>query len=256
MKLNSKIFDNSINFIKRRIAELVGFLLVIVSGLFIFSLSKYSPESPSFILNADQLNLTDYSGSLSNAVSDIFLQSFGLISFFIGINILFWGVNLIVNKKINKIINKLFYTVLYISCGCLLVYIVNNNSFWLIYHGNAGFVGEKGFNLVYKYLPLIEKDFSKIALIILFLLFFILSSGINIKKIFPYFSSLFKSFFKKKASEEKIEESDHHYDLNKGKDETNFYKQQSFSFQKVDEKKSGNYKLPSIGLLTKKIKYH
>ena len=88
MKLNSKIFDNSINFIKRRIAELVGFLLVIVSGLFIFSLSKYSPESPSFILNADQLNLTDYSGSLSNAVSDIFLQSFGLISFFIGINIL------------------------------------------------------------------------------------------------------------------------------------------------------------------------
>ena len=79
MKLNSKIFDNSINFIKRRIAELVGFLLVIVSGLFIFSLSKYSPESPSFILNADQLNLTDYSGSLSNAVSDIFLQSFGLI---------------------------------------------------------------------------------------------------------------------------------------------------------------------------------
>ena len=252
MKLNSKIFDNSINFIKRRIAELVGFLLVIVSGLFIFSLSKYSPESPSFILNADQLNLTDYSGSLSNAVSDIFLQSFGLISFFIGINILFWGVNLIVNKKINKIINKLFYTVLYISCGCLLVYIVNNNSFWLIYHGNAGFVGEKGFNLVYKYLPLIEKDFSKIALIILFLLFFILSSGINIKKIFPYFSSLFKSFFKKKASEEKIEESDHHYDLNKGKDETNFYKQQSFSFQKVDEKKSGNYKLPSIGLLTKK----
>ena len=52
--------------------KLIGdqFLLVIVSGLFIFSLSKYSPESPSFILNADQLNLTDYSGSLSNAVSD------------------------------------------------------------------------------------------------------------------------------------------------------------------------------------------
>ena len=45
MKLNNKILDSSINFLKRRIAELGGFLLVIVSGLFIFSLTKYSPES-------------------------------------------------------------------------------------------------------------------------------------------------------------------------------------------------------------------
>ena len=153
------------------IAELSGFLLVIISGLLIFSLSKYSPENPSFILNADKLNLTDYFGSLSNAISDIFLQSFGLVSFFIGISILFWGINLILDKKINKIINKIFYTVLYISCGCLLIYTVNNNSFWLIHHGNAGFVGEKSFNFIYKYLPLIENDFSKLALIILFLEF-------------------------------------------------------------------------------------
>ena len=91
MKLNGKIFDSSINFLKRRVAELGGFLLVVTSGLFIFSLSKYSPENPSFIMNADKLDLTDYFGSLSNAISDIFLQSFGLISFFIGISILVLG---------------------------------------------------------------------------------------------------------------------------------------------------------------------
>jgi len=255
MKINGKILDSSVNFLKRRVAELGGLLLVVVSGLFIFSLSKYSPDpdNPTFIVNADKLDSTDYFGSLSNAVSDIFLQSFGLISFFIGISFLFWGINLILEKKINKIIDKFFYTILYISCGCLLIYIVNNNSFWLIHHGNAGFVGEKGFNLIYKYLPLIENDFSKIALIILFLFFFILSSGINIKKIFPYFFSLFRSFIKNKVSEEKIEESDSHYDLNRDKEGTSLYKQQSFSFQKIDEKKSsGNYKLPSISLLTKK----
>ena len=248
MKLNSKIFDNSIDFLKRRIAELSGFLLVIISGLLIFSLSKYSPENPSFILNADKLNLTDYFGSLSNAISDIFLQSFGLVSFFIGISILFWGINLILDKKINKIINKIFYTVLYVSCGCLLIYTVNNNSFWLIHHGNAGFVGEKSFNFIYKYLPLIENDFSKLALIILFLFFFFLGSGIEAKRIFPNFFSLFKNLFKKK----KIEEHDNQYALNKGKEETGLYKQQSFSFQKGDEKKSGNYKLPSVSLLAKK----
>jgi len=253
MKINGKIFDNSVNFLKRRVAELGGLLLVIISGLFIFSLSKYSPENPSFILNTDKLDLTDYFGSLSNAISDIFLQSFGLISFFIGISFLFWGINLILEKKINKIINKFFYTILYISCGCLLIYIVNNNSFWLIHHGNAGFVGERGFNLIYKYLPLIENDFSKIVLITLFLLFFILSSGINIKKIFPYFFSLFGSLFKNnKINEEKIEEADSHYNLGKDKEQADLYKQQSFSFQKVNEKKLGNYKLPSINLLAKK----
>ena len=88
MKMNGKILDNSVIFFKRRVAELTGIVLVIISGGFIFSLSRYNPDSPSFILNSEQLNFKDYFGSLSNAISDIFLQSFGLISFFIGISIL------------------------------------------------------------------------------------------------------------------------------------------------------------------------
>ena len=59
MKINNKIFDGTINFLKRRMAELAGFLLVIVSSLFIFSLTKYSPESPSFILNSEKIVFTE-----------------------------------------------------------------------------------------------------------------------------------------------------------------------------------------------------
>tara|TARA_B100000700_G_scaffold130326_1_gene145964 strand:- start:11045 stop:13129 length:2085 start_codon:yes stop_codon:yes gene_type:complete len=250
---NSKILHNSLNFFKRRIAELTGFFLVIISALFIFSLSKYSPESPSFILNSDKLDFTDYFGSLSNAISDIFLQSFGLVSFVIGISVLLWGINLILEKKINKFINKFFYTILYISIGCLLVYIVNNNSFWLIHYGNAGFVGEKSFGLIYKYVPLIEKDFSKIILIILFSFFFILSSGINIKKIIiKIFSLLGKIFSKKVTAKEKIDSVSSDYSVQKDQENLNLNKQQSFSFQKVIEEKSQDYKLPSVGLLGKK----
>ncbi len=253
MMINSKLFDSSVNFVKRRIAELSGFLLVIISGLFIYSLSKYSPENPTFILDSDKLDVTDYFGSLSNAISDIFLQSFGLISFFIGISLLFWGVSLILNKKINNIINKFFYTLLYISFGCLLIYIINNNSFWLIHHGNAGFVGEKGFNLIYKYIPLIENDISKITLVILFLLFFILSSGINLKKLISNTLSLFGELLKKNKTSENKEEPVSSYNLDQNKSAGGLDKQQSFVFQKVNEKKSGNYKLPSINLLAKKV---
>ncbi len=252
MKLESKILDKTASFLKKRIAEFAGLSLIIISIFFIFSLSNYSPENPSFILNADKLDLRDYSGSLSNAISDIFLQSFGLVSFFIGISILLWGINLIIEKKINKIINKFFYTVLYISCGCLLIYTINNNSFWLIYHGNAGFVGEKGFDLIYKYLPLIENDLFKIILIILTLFFFIMSSGINIKKFLTYTFSSLLNLFKKKNVIKKIDDSDDYPDFNKNKDEAGLYKQQSFSFQKTNNiEELKKYSLPSINLLKK-----
>ena len=92
MRLDNKLLDNSINFLKRRMAELGGLFLVFISVLFIFSLAIYSPENPSFILNSEELDFTNYIGSsLSNAISDIFLQSFGLVSFFIGISFLLWG---------------------------------------------------------------------------------------------------------------------------------------------------------------------
>ena len=250
MKIENKILTNSANFLKRRVAELIGLVLIVISGGFILSLSKYSPDKPSLILNSDQLDFTDYFGSLSNAVSDIFLQSFGLISFFIGISLLSWGVNLILNKKINKILNKLFYTILYISCGCLIIYLINNNSFWLIHHGNAGFVGEIGFNFVHKYLPIIESDFFKITLIILFVIFFTLSSGINFKGIFSYFNIMKKiSFSKKEDQSEVVEKND---DINLNKDQLNLSKQQSFSFKNIVDKEIKDYQLPSLSLLSKK----
>ena len=56
-------------------AELTGIVLIIISALFVFSLYKYNPDRPSFILNSEQLNFKDYFGSLSNAISDVFLQS-------------------------------------------------------------------------------------------------------------------------------------------------------------------------------------
>ncbi len=251
--MDGKIFAASVSFLKKRIAELIGFVLIIVSGGFIFSLSKYSPDKPSFLVNSEKIDLTDYFGSLSNAISDIFLQSFGIISFFIGVSFLFWGIRLIIEKRINKILRKLFFKILYISSGCLLVYIVNNNSFWLIHHGNAGFVGEKGFNFIYKYLPIIENDLSKITLIVLFLLFFILGSGISFKKFFTYlpYLKVFNLIGKKEKNDKTENEINSEEIITNTFDQINTNKQQSFSFKSNDKVKS-EYKFPSTNLLSKK----
>ena len=250
MRIGNKAFLNSLEFLKKRLAEFTGFLLIFISGIFIFSLTKYSPDSPSFILNPERLDLKNYFDSFSNAISDIFLQSFGLISFVIGISILLWGFNLIFEKKINKLLSKFFFTLIYISTGCLFIYIFNNNSFWLIHHGNAGFVGEKSFNLIYGYFPVIENNISKFTLIILFFTFFVLSSGINYKKILIFiYKKVVGGLTKKNEIYDKVNE-----ETIPIKEEiiANDNKQQSFTFQKIDQKIEKNYVFPSINLLSKR----
>ena len=250
MRIGNKAFLNSLEFLKKRLAEFTGFLLIFISGIFIFSLTKYSPDSPSFILNPERLDLKNYFDSFSNAISDIFLQSFGLISFVIGISILLWGFNLIFEKKINKLLSKFFFTLIYISTGCLFIYIFNNNSFWLIHHGNAGFVGEKSFNLIYDYFPVIENNISKFTLIILFFTFFVLSSGINYKKILIFiYKKVVGGLTKKNEIYDKVNE-----ETIPIKEEiiANDNKQQSFTFQKIDQKIEKNYVFPSINLLSKR----
>ena len=178
------------------------------------------------------------------------MQSFGLISFVIGISILLWGFNLIFEKKINKLLSKFFFTLIYISTGCLFIYIFNNNSFWLIHHGNAGFVGEKSFNLIYDYFPVIENNISKFTLIILFFTFFVLSSGINYKKILIFiYKKVVGGLTKKNEIYDKVNE-----ETIPIKEEiiANDNKQQSFTFQKIDQKIEKNYVFPSINLLSKR----
>ena len=67
--------------------------------------------------------------------------------------------------------------------GCTFLHITFNNSFWLIDNGNSGFVGELIYNFLYQFFPTIENQYISFILVVLTILFFILSSDINIKKI-------------------------------------------------------------------------
>ena len=109
------IFKNYINkinnFIIRRLAELVGIFLVVVSILLFISLISYSPEDPNFIFPENQKikNLLGFRGSF---IADIFFQSIGLISLLIPFSLLFTGISITVNKKFIVIIENIFFTFL------------------------------------------------------------------------------------------------------------------------------------------------
>ena len=251
MKLNNNTYNIILDFFKRRFFELFGLILVGFFFLFIYSLINYSPEDTTLIYRSNSLETENILKTYSGIVADFFLQCFGLVSFLLAVSIFSWGVNLIINKNILNIISKIFYIILYINFGCLFIYITNNNSFWLVDNGNSGLVGEQSFNFINKFLPVIENNFFKSALLLLTLSFFVLGSGINLKKICINIFYFLKGLFKKNSNKE-ILNNDSRAEIPNTNDSSTPIKQQSFSFKNFNDNKRDVYKLPLINLLEKK----
>ena len=240
MKLNKNIYNNALNFFKKRFIELFGLVLISLFFVFSYSLFSYSPENSTLIYKIDAQETGTFFQKYLSIVADFFLQSFGLISFLIAISILSWGVILVINKKIKNLLSKIFFTILYINLGCLFIYLTNNNSFWLIDNGNSGFVGEKSFNIINSFYPILENQFFKAAIFLLVCIFFILGSGINLKRV----------FLRKKNQQINPEVNDAE-PVTDAKESLEI-KQQTFSFKNQSENKKNEYFLPSINLLEKK----
>ena len=240
MKLNKNIYTNALNFFKKRFIELFGLILISLFFVFSYSLFSYSPENSTLIYKIDAQETGNFFQKYLSIVADFFLQSFGLISFLIAISILSWGVILVINKKIKNLLSKIFFTILYINLGCLFIYLTNNNSFWLIDNGNSGFVGEKSFNIINSFYPILENQFFKAAIFLLVCIFFILGSGINLKRV----------FLRKKNQQinPEVNDAEPVTDLKESLE----IKQQTFSFKNQSENKKNEYFLPSINLLEKK----
>ena len=76
-----KKFTSSItNFIIKRVIELFGVVLIILSILLFAALLTYSPQDPNFVFSNNN-NINNILGFKGSIVSDFFLQSIGLISF-------------------------------------------------------------------------------------------------------------------------------------------------------------------------------
>ncbi len=253
--MNSNFYNNLANFLKKRTFELLGFMLVLAGILLSISFITYSPNDPSFIYNEDGSKIQNFFGIYGSIISDFLLQSFGLVSFLLLITIISWGLNLIIKKKLNKILFKLFYVVLYLISGCILIYITYDQSFWLIDNGNSGFIGQALYENLYKYFPLINHEYSIFSLVIITISFFILGSGINIKNLINSFINFLNSLVRSSTSLEQKEIKDTEESLDNVMDKRDSLlekNQQSFTFEKenlIKTEKMISFKLPSIDLL-------
>ncbi len=248
MKIKN-FFDKTANFLFRRLSELFGLVLLVLSVLLLISLISYSPDDPNFIFpeNAEIKNLL---GSTGSYTSDLLYQSIGLISLLIPISFFFISMSVMLDKKILFIVESVFFIILYSITGALFFTVFHTETFWLPTNGNNGFLGNLFEETFLVSLINLNHQISYGFLVIVMLIFFLLSINFKFKSIKYLISFFTKS---KKLPPKSVDEN---YDENLiGEidyinNETRV--QENFIFDKKitsSNKKTIKYKLPYIDFL-------
>ena len=241
--LSKKILEFTLN----RVIDIIGILVIIVSIFLLLSLISYSPDDPNFIF-PENTNINNLFGFYGSYTSDIFFQSFGLISFLFSISIFFNGISIIRNKNFSNLLRNFFYSIIYIAFGSAFLSIFYPNSYWLIINGNGGFVGNYINDLVLKTTQLTNQNIIYTILLIFSFGFFFLSLNINIKTVINFFKILFKKIFTKKVIVENLDNLDEKYQSTILQENNKEIKQADLPFQQNQKNKS-KFILPSIELL-------
>ena len=170
------------NFFKNRLIEFFGALLIVFSIFVFLSVVSYSPGDPNFIYTPESIDIKNFCGFYGSVISDLLLQSVGFISFFIVLNLFYWGLKLIIDKKIENFLLRIFFTLIYVIFGTTFVNIFYYDSFWLIDNGNSGFIGRIIKENFYSLIDINENKYLFFSLLSISFLFFVLSLNIKIKE--------------------------------------------------------------------------
>ena len=182
--MNIKKTANSlINFTIKRLAEIFGLAISITGALLLISLATYSPEDPNFIFpdNTEINNILGYNGSF---ISDLFLQSIGLVSYLFSLTLIITGINMIRLKEFFLILENIFYSILYSIFGTLFLTYFYSSAFVLYINGNGGFVGSVLNNTILNSIIKFNETASFYFLIVL--IFFLFLISINFRPIIFY----------------------------------------------------------------------
>ena len=181
------------NFTLKRLVEIIGILILIISILILVALISYSPDDPNFIYPENQKikNFLGIDGSIS---ADFLLQSIGLISYFLPITLFFLSIRIIYYKTLVQVVSSLFYIVCYSLFGTIFLTQFHKEAFFLIVNGNGGFVGDYFYNKIFFDIVNLNVEISYYAQILLFIIFFFISLNFR----FIWLSNIVKIFRNRK----------------------------------------------------------
>jgi DNA segregation ATPase FtsK/SpoIIIE, S-DNA-T family len=259
--------EKIITFIKVKLIELAGVIIIFSSLAYFVSLVTYSANNISYVFPAEK-NIHNKFFSFFYYLSDFFLQAFGVLAFLIFLNLIIWGGYLILKKKIENFSLKLLFLTLSIIFGALFFSINIDQSFWLPDNGFGGFVA----NFISEKLNIKNNSFGAYLSVIFLcvsLICFYFSAGLNIqewkavfvtiKNLLTFFPKLiFKIYVKRKNSEEISINIPVQENINqKIQEEIPIQEaspQQQLPLESTKIEKSTSYKIPPIKLLDDPVK--
>ena len=243
----------TLDFTIKRVAEISGILLIILSLFLLLSLASYSPEDPNFIFS-ENIKIKNILGFRGSYISDLFFQSIGLISFLISFTIFFTGINLIKSKNFLIIIENIFYSILYAILGSLFFTIFYPKSFTLLINGNGGFVGNFLNNTLLSDLVFLNKNIFYYIILFLILVIFLLSINFSIKYFIFILKNLFLKIRKKNIIIEDINNNTISETNETNDEDVNRPTQKDLPFNITSGENKYKFKLPSIDFLRKPTK--
>ncbi len=245
-----KVFiEKILKFSANRLAEFIGVILIGSSILLMISLFSYSAEDPNFIYS-DNTEIKNYLGLRGSYISDIFFQSFGLISLLIPLTIFFTGFKIMFSKNYLVLIENLFLTIVYIVLGSLFFFIYSDTSFWLTINGNSGFFSNLFQDTFVIDLINLNKNISYYFLIIATLFLFLLTTNFR----FIYLFNLIKKISSKKGIQKSSLEPTYNPIIDENIKETRVQENFSFDLKNKEATKKLLFKLPTINFLKKPTK--
>ena len=240
-----------LNFTINRLIEIIGISILLIGTLLFTALISYSPADPNFIFpeNSEIKNLLGFQGSY---ISDLFLQSFGFISYLIPVTFFFTGINIFRSKDLFLILENTFYIILYLIFGTIYLSYFYETNFFLYINGSGGFIGNYLANTFIKNLININNDISYYTLIILIIFLFLISINFSPRKIAETFKKTLNLINKNKNKNytDKSELINEYIP----EDEIKNLIQEDLPFIKAEKLKQNEktkFKLPNLDLLKK-----
>ena len=237
-----------LNFVIKRLAEILG-IIVFISGFFLFiALFTYSPDDPNFIFpeKGEIKNILGFQGSF---ISDLFFQSIGLTAYLLSITFLITGINIFLNKDFFLIIENIFFSILYSLLASFFLAHFYANAFTLYINGNGGFIGNfLNQTFLQNIININELAFYYI-LIFIILSLFLISINFNLFKFYLFIKN-FLNLFTKKTHQNYTDKSEIISEYIP-QDEIKNLIQEDLPFIKTENKTVNNikFKLPALDLL-------
>ena len=191
-----KLTNTAITFAIKRLLEITGIVISSFGILLFVALISYSPTDPNFIFpeNTQISNLLGFQGSY---ISDLFLQSIGLVAYLVPITYIFTGINIFKKKEIFLVIENTFFIIFYCLVGSLFFSFFYKDTFELYINGNGGFVGNYFNDTVFNNIIYSYQNILYYLFIIFIFALFLKSINFNLKNSIFFIKKIIKFILNK-----------------------------------------------------------